>query len=147
LEARLASAAAAAGLVGARVTAVPLTSGETFYRLAGAGRMLWAYVAGRAKVCNVCHDIFFIVVFDDGGRIVNLAPITITKYKNVEFDEKDVAFLKSRVVGRLLSREIVFDPAVDAVSTATMSSALVFDTLRRLRETWDGMVKAGLAKP
>jgi len=41
---------------------------------------------------------------------VNLAPITITKYKNVEFDEKDVAFLKSRVVGRLLSRDIVFDP-------------------------------------
>ena len=104
-------------------------------------------VAGRAKVCNVCHDIFFIVVFDDGGLVVNLAPIIITKYKNVEFDANDVAFLKSRVVGRLLSREIVFDPTVDAVSTATMSSALVFDTLRRLRETWAGMVKAGLAKP
>ena len=100
-------------------------------------------VAGRAKVCNVCHDIFFIVVFDDGGLVVNLAPIIITKYKNVEFDANDVAFLKSRVVGRLLSREIVFDPTVDAVSTATMSSALVFDTLRRLRETWAGMVKAG----
>ena len=61
--------------------------------------------------------------------VVNLYPITITKYKNVEFDEKDVAFLKSRVVGRLLSRDIVFD------------------TLRRLRETWAGMVRSGLAKP
>jgi hypothetical protein len=147
ITARLVAAAAEAGLAGATVTQVKVSADETFYRLAAAGKSLWAMVAGRAKVCNVCHDIFFIVVFDDGGRVVNLAPITITKYKNVEFDEKDVAFLKSRVVGRLLSQEIVFDPTVDAVSTATMSTALVFDTLRRLRETWDGMVKAGLAKP
>ena len=147
LHARLVAAAAAAGLAGASATPVKVSADETFYRLAAGDTSLWAMVAGRAKVCNVCHDIFFIVVFDDGGRIVNLAPIVITKYKNVEFDEKDVAFLKGRVVGRMLSREIVFDPTVDAVSTATMSSALVFDTLRRLRETWAGMVKAGLAQP
>jgi hypothetical protein len=147
LNARLIAAAAEAGLPGASATPVKVSAEETFYRLATGDKALWAMVAGRAKVCNVCHDIFFIVVFDDGGRVVNLAPIIITKYKNVEFDEKDVAFLKGRVVGRLLSREIVFDPTVDAVSTATMSSALVFDTLRRLRETWAGMVKSGLAKP
>jgi peroxiredoxin len=147
LNARLIAAAAESGLAGASVAPVKVSEDETFYRLTAPGKSLWAMVAGRAKVCNVCHDIFFIVVFDDGGLIVNLAPIVITKYKNVEFDEKDVAFLKGRVVGRLLSREIVFDPTVDAVSTATMSSALVFDTLRRLRATWAGMVKAGLAKP
>ncbi len=147
LDARLIGAAAEAGLVGATIVPVKVSADETFYRLTAAGTSLWALVAGRAKVCNVCHDIFFIVVFDDGGLVLNLVPITITKYKNVEFDATDIAFLKGRVVGRLLSREIVFDPAVDAVSTATMSSALVFDTLRRLRETWAGMVKAGLAKP
>jgi hypothetical protein len=147
LGARLIAAAAEAGLVGAAVAPVKVSADETFYRLTGAGKSLWALVAGRAKVCNVCHDIFFIVLFDDGGLVVNLAPIVITKYKNVEFDAKDVAFLKGRVVGRLLSREIVFDPTVDAVSAATMSSALVFDTLRRLRSTWAAMVEAGVAKP
>jgi len=147
LDARLVAAATEAGLPGATVAPVKVSADETFYRLSAGGKSLWAMVAGRAKVCNVCHDIFFIVVFDDSGVVVNFAPIAITKYKNVEFDEKDVAFLKGRVVGRLLSREIVFDPTVDAVSTATMSSALVFDTLRRLRETWASMVKAGLAKP
>lgn len=30
---------------------------------------------------------------------------------------RDIAFLKKRVVGRYLTQEIVFDPAVDAVST------------------------------
>ena len=104
------------GLPGARATPVPLPSGETFYRLAAGGKALWALVAGRAKVCNVCHDIFFIVLFDEGGTVVGLEPITITKYKNVEFDERDVAFLRGRVVGRPLSRDIVFDPTVDAVS-------------------------------
>lgn len=147
LAARLIAAAAEAGLPGAVAVPIKIAADETFYRLTAVGKSLWALVAGRAKVCNVCHDIFFIVVFDDGGRIVNLAPISITKYKNVEFDAQDIAFLKGRVVGRLLSREIVFDPTVDAVSTATMSSALVFDTLRRLRETWAGMVKDGVAKP
>lgn len=147
LDARLVAAAAEVGLVGAVPAPVKVAAGETFYRLTAAGKSLWALVAGRAKVCNVCHDIFFIVVFDDSGLVVNLAPIVITKYKNVEFDAGDVAFLKGRVVGRLLSREIVFDPTVDAVSTATMSSALVFDTLRRLRETWAGMVRDGVAKP
>lgn len=147
LEARLASAAAAAGLAGAKVAAVPLGGGEIFYRLAGADRTLWALVAGRAKVCNVCHDIFFVVLFDDGGAVVGLEPITITKYKNVEFDERDVAFLRGRVVGRPLTPDIVFDPTVDAVSQATMSSALVFDTLRRLGESWKAMVEAGRAQP
>jgi hypothetical protein len=143
LDERLIAAAAEAGLAGAVVTPVRISDEETFYRLSAAGRSFWAMVAGRAKVCNVCHDIFFIVVFDEGGRVVNLAPITITKYKNVEFDQNDVAFLKGRVIGRLLSREIIFDPTVDAVSTATMSSSLVFDTLRRLRESWARMVRDG----
>jgi len=147
LNARLIAAAAEAGLAGAVASPVKVSADESFYRLTSDGKSLWAMVAGRAKVCNVCHDIFFIVVFDDGGLVVNLAPILITKYKNVEFDAKDVAFLKTRVVGRPLSREIIFDPTVDAVTAATMSSALVFDTLRRLRETWAGMVKAGLVKP
>jgi peroxiredoxin len=145
LEARLAAAAAAAGLGGATVAEVPLPGGELFYRLAAGERVLWALVAGRSKVCNVCHDVFFIVVFDGEGRVVELAPLSMTKYKNVEFDERDVAFLRGRVVGRLLTPGIVFDPAVDAVSTATMTSALVFDTLRRLGDAWKAMVAAGSA--
>jgi hypothetical protein len=141
------TAAAGAGLTNATATEIRLPTGEIFFRVASGEQVLWAVVAGRAKVCNVCHDIFFIVLFDGGGRVVDLAPIMLTKYKNVEFDEQDVAFLKSRVVGRLLSRDIVFDPTVDAVTAATMTSTLVFDTLRRLGETWARMVKAGEAQP
>ncbi len=144
----LARAAAGAGLAGAAATPVDLPGDAgSYYRLEAGGRHLWALLAGRAKVCNVCHDIFFIVVFDDGGKIVNLEPITITKYKNEEFDEKDIAFLRSRTVGRLLTKEIVFDPEVDGVTAATMSSALVFDTLRRLRANYAEMVKSGVVEP
>jgi len=147
LDERLRAAAAGAGLADASATLVPGTGDETFYRLEAGGRHLWALVAGRAKVCNVCHDIFFIVVFDDAGKVVNLEPILITKYKNEEFDAADVAFLRSRVVGRLLTKEIVFDPEVDAVTAATMSSALVFDTLRRLRENFSAVVRSGGGRP
>lgn len=147
LKALVVKAAAASGLPGAAAARVDLPGEGTFFRVEAGGRHLWAMIAGRARVCNVCHDIFFAVLFDDAGKVVDLAPITITKFKNVEFDDRDLAFLKGRVVGRLLTQEIVFDPAVDAVSTATMSSSLVFDTLKRLRETYAAMVKSGTAKP
>ena len=109
LTARLVAAAAAAGLPGAQAPGSRSRAGGLFYRLAAGDRALWALVAGRAKVCNVCHDVFFIVVFDRRGRRRPLAA-AMTKYKNVEFDARDVAFLKGRVVGRLLSPDIVFDP-------------------------------------
>lgn len=138
LTRRLRAAGVAAGLVAPKVTRL-VVGGEPFWRLEGAekGGVLWAKAAGRSKVCNVCHDIFFILIFDDTGRVVRFEPIHITKYKNRDFDEKDVAFLRSRVEGRLIGQEISFDPQVDAVSTATMSSALVFDTVRRLREAFE----------
>jgi thiol-disulfide isomerase/thioredoxin len=145
LDEKLKAAAAAAGLTGAKVEAAS-TGEEGLYKVTSGGKSLWAKVAGRAKICNVCHDIFFIVLFDSTGKIVGFEPITVTKYNNVAWDANDAAAQRKRILGRSLGESLIFDPEVDAVSTATMSSQLIFDTLRRLGTSFEGLKKKGLIK-
>ena len=142
LEARLRASGEEVGLNAEKIEAVSLPGEKFFYRLSDTGgKWLWAKVSGRSRICNICHDIFFIILFDDEGKIVNFSPILVTKYDNVPIDEKDTAFMKKRVIGRYLSEEIDFDPSVDSISTATMSSELIFDTLRRLRKAYETLKK------
>jgi thiol-disulfide isomerase/thioredoxin len=144
LDEKLKAAAAAAGLAGAKVE--PASGEEGLYKVTAGGKTLWAKVAGRAKICNVCHDIFFIVLFDNLGKIVGFEPITVTKYNNVAWDANDSETMRKRIVGRSMGEAMIFDPEVDAVSTATMSAQLIFDTLRRLGASYKGMKEKGLIK-
>ncbi len=130
-----------------KIEKVQVAGEENVFRLtlAGGGG-LWAKVAGRAKVCNICHDIFFILLFDDDGKVVNFTPLTVTKYENVLINEEEAEFLRKRVVGRYVTEPVDFDPAVDAISTATMSSELIFDTVRRLKEAYGELQEKGAAR-
>jgi hypothetical protein len=144
LEKKLREAAAAASFKAVSVTAVELEGERNIFRLeATDGSGLWAKVAGRAKVCNICHDIFFILLFDDTGRIVNFTPIYVTKYENVPIDDKETAFMRGRLEGRSLTDPPVFDHEVDAISQATMSSELIFDTVRRLQAVFGSLQAFG----
>lgn len=144
LDEKIRAAASSAGLPGATIEAV--TGEEGIYKVTSGGKTAWAKVAGRAKICNVCHDIFFVVLFDNIGKIIGFEPIAVTKYNNVAWDAADAAAQRKRIVGRSLGESLIFDPEVDAVSTATMSSQLIFDTLRRLGASFEGMKKKGLIK-
>jgi hypothetical protein len=144
LENRLRESAAAANFKAVRVTAVDVEGERNIFRLEAAdGTGLWAKVAGRAKVCNICHDIFFILLFDDTGRIVNFTPIHVTKYENVPIDEKEAAFMRGRLEGRSITDPPAFDHEVDAISQATMSSELIFDTVRRLQAVFGSLQRPG----
>jgi hypothetical protein len=140
LEEMLLKAAAEAGVEAAALRAVEVKGEKNVYRLEAAdGSGLWAKVAGRAKVCNVCHDIFFILLFDDNGRIVNFTPILVTKYQNELINEREAAFMKERLLGKSVADPPAFDHEVDAITQATMSSELIFDTVRRLQEAFKSM--------
>jgi len=143
LEALLRASAAEVGFAADKLEKVSVPGEENVYRLtSAAGKGLWAKVAGRAKVCNVCHDIFFVLLFNDEGKVVNFTPIHVTKYENVPIDDAEIAFMKARVVGRYITEPIEFDREVDAISKATMSSELIFDTIRRLRSAYGPLKEA-----
>ncbi len=90
---------------------------------------LFAEVTSRQSICDVCHDVHFIYLFDPSARIVGFEPLQVTNYGNVLWNEEDVAKMRERVVGQYLTAPRPFNPKVDAVTSATISSALIFDSI------------------
>jgi peroxiredoxin len=112
-----------------------LAEGQQLYRATRGGRPLdiFARLASREPVCEVCHAVHFLFAFDDTGRLLGFEPIHVTKYGNEEWDHEDSQFFERRLEGRSM-KGLSFDPEMDAVSRATMSSALIFDEIRRSAE-------------
>jgi len=112
-------------------------------RLASGDKQLFAKVVSRPPVCDICHDIHFIYVFDGDGMIVNFIPIHLTKYGNRKWTEKDIQAMKDRLTGRSILMPFPFDREVDAVSRATITSVVIFYSLERGKEIYDQLQKGG----
>lgn len=99
------------------------------------GRPLGLYgrVGRRGPICDLCHPITFLLAFDDDGAVRGFESVNVTKFGNALWDEQDEARLRKRLVDRPVFN-LPFDPDVDAVTSATMSSALIFDEVRRSGE-------------
>ena len=120
---------------------------QIFTALAGAPghrQRYFAEVVDRASICDVCHDVHFIYVFDTRGQVVDFAPLHLTKYGNVEWNAAEVEKMRRRVVGQYLRAPRPFDPQVDAVTRATMTSAIIFDQLARGEELMEQLQQRGL---
>ena len=111
-------------------------------RLATGDKQLFAKVVSRPPVCDICHDIHFIYVFDGDGMIVNFIPIHLTKYGNRKWSEEDIQTMKDRLIGRSILTPFHFDRDVDAVSRATITSVVIFYSLERGRGIYDQLPKA-----
>lgn len=90
---------------------------------------LFAEVTSRTSVCDICHDVHFIYVFNASGEVVGFEPLQLTKYGNVDWNQQEVATMRKRVVGKYLTAPPPFNPKLDAISSATMTSAIIFDSL------------------
>lgn len=94
---------------------------------------LFGRVVSKYSICDVCHDIHYYYILDQNGYLVSFNPIHITKYGNVSWNQRDIEKIKSRVIGKNIFKNLSFDPYVDAVSQATMSSYLIFDGLNEAK--------------
>jgi hypothetical protein len=116
------------------VEPVELPGGERVYRALGAAGVplrLYARLATRAPLCDLCHRIRFLFAFDDDAVARAFEPLYLTKFGNELWSAEDTAKFNSRLAGRRMD-ELGFDAEVDAVTSATMSSALIYDELRRI---------------
>ncbi|WP_432823782.1 peroxiredoxin family protein [Trichloromonas sp.] len=95
----------------------------------GSDRTLYAEVASRSSICDICHDVHFFYLFDRSGKVLGLEKLQLTKYGNVEWDAGELAAFVRNVLGRPLYGSWSFNPKVDAVTSATMTSAIIFDSL------------------
>ncbi len=114
------------------VDAVDVDGVRVYRALGPDGRPtgLFARIASRDPVCDVCHAVHFLLAFDAEGRVRGFEPIHVTKFGNEVWSSHDTARMEARLMGRPMER-LAFDPDVDAVTSATMSSALIFDEARR----------------
>jgi thiol-disulfide isomerase/thioredoxin len=105
---------------------------------------LFSKLASRRAVCDICHDTFFIYTFDTEGKVVEIIPIRVTKNDNLDWTEEDIRKLRARTLGRSILKPFPFDPGVDSVSGATITSALIFEALDKGKEIYMKLKKEKL---
>jgi hypothetical protein len=110
----------------------------------GRERRLFAKTISRPPTCDLCHDIHFIYVFDSAGEVLRFEPIQLTKYGNKLWDDRDIAKMRGRVIGRYIFDSYAFDPEVDAVSSATITSSIIIDAVFREENLLQELREKGL---
>lgn len=108
---------------------------------------LFAEVGNRSAICDVCHSVHFFYVFDRLGQVLNFTPLHLTKYGNIEWNQGEIDFFTKRVVGRNIVDFQTFNPDIDAVTSATMTSTIIFDDITRGLELMDELRLEKLIKP
>jgi peroxiredoxin len=93
------------------------------------GVFLFARLESKSSLCDICHDSHFFYVLDQDGVIQDFYFLQLTKLGNIPWTEEDVAKIKKQIVGKSIFSDFPFDPKADAVTTATMSSSLVYEAL------------------
>jgi hypothetical protein len=72
--------------------------------------------------------------------------LQVTKVDNVAWDSKEIEKIKGRLVGRSILQPTDFDPQVDSVSSATMTAALIVDSVNKAKNLYDGLRSKGYIK-
>jgi hypothetical protein len=109
-------------------------------------QQLFARVVSRPPICDICHDIHFIYIFDETGKIKNFVPIQLTKWGNRPWSDDDIEKMKSRLVGRSVMDAFQFDRDVDAVTRATITSVVIFDGLNKGKKIYTDLMREGYVK-
>jgi hypothetical protein len=92
-------------------------------------KRLFAQVVSELPTCDVCHDTHFIYIFEESGKILDFIPLQLAKFGNVPWSESDVTKIRGKIMGRYIYNPFSFDGRVDAVSSATITSAAIFKGL------------------
>ena len=107
---------------------------------------LFSKLSSRAPVCDLCHATHFFFTFDEKGMVVNFFPLEATKMDNVPWDAKDIEKMKQRLIGRSILQTTDFDARVDSVSSATMTAALIVNSVNEAKSLYEGLRTKGYIK-
>lgn len=100
-------------------------------------------IISRLPVCDVCHPIHFLLTLNASGKVVDFDKISVTKYWNVQWSEEEVDQMRRKLLGLSALEGRAFNPKVDAVSTATISSSLIFDSIGKTGPIFEKLKEAG----
>lgn len=112
----------------------------------GEIQKLFGVIENRIVPCDVCQDADFLYVFDDTGKVLLFQSIRLSKYDNLPWDENDISLIRSRIVGRYIFHHIPYNPEVDAVSSATITTAVIYDSMSKAYKIYEVIKEKGLLK-
>jgi hypothetical protein len=104
---------------------------------------VFARVVARRVPCVDCHNVFFLYSFDEGGSFLEFLPIHITKKYNRKWDESDTNKMRGQFLGQSICNGMAFDPKIDAVTSATISSKVVFDSFKKTHLVYQRLLELG----
>jgi hypothetical protein len=110
---------------------IPLPGMGTVYSrtMTQPKRRLFARVVARKIPCSDCHNIFYVYSFDDRGDFLKFIPISISKLDNEPWDKEDLDKIRKSFKEKSLLQEIPFNAEIDAITSATISTKLVYDNM------------------
>lgn len=111
--------------------------------LEAGDKTFFSKIISRNPVCDVCHEIHFILTFDSQGTVVDIIPLQFTKYGNIEWNRDELQKVTGRLIDKSLLEHIQFDPEVDAVSGATMTTSLIFNSVERAETDYRELQQKG----
>lgn len=106
-------------------------------------KWLFAEVISRPTLCDVCHDVHFFYIFNEKGAVLDFIPLQLTKWGNENWSAEDVQLMRERLVGRFIFTPFYFNPQLDAVTSATITSVVIFNELSRKKELFDLLKQEG----
>jgi hypothetical protein len=109
-------------------------------------KIFFSKMINQRSLCDFCYYNRFIFTFNEEGKVVNFIPIELGKYPNKPWDEEDVKKMKSRIIGTSILDNYDFNRNVDAVSTATATSLIIFVRLNDAKKTFQKLKDGGYLK-
>jgi peroxiredoxin len=113
------------------------------YVVKKGNEVLFAKEESRGALCVDCHDVLFVYLFDRRGIVRDFIPIHLTKEFNAPFTDQDTNRIRQSLVGRNMLAPFKFDKEVDAVTSATLTSFLIYDSVNHGKELLDVIRKEG----
>lgn len=112
--------------------------------ISSEGKKRWfVKVYIRSPVCDVCHPVYFLLIFSEQGIVTDFTPLYITKYGNSPLVFEDIQKLRGKIIGRDLEKTYQFQPEYDSITGATMSVSLVFNSLNKAKGLYKKLQKDG----
>jgi hypothetical protein len=63
----------------------------------------------------------------------------VTKLNNLSWNEKEIEEMRQRLIGRSILQPVDFDPQVDTISSATMTAAIIVDSVNKAKDLYEGL--------
>ncbi|MBU4055552.1 MAG: hypothetical protein KKA41_14415, partial [Proteobacteria bacterium] len=101
-------------------------------------------VVSQPSPCDVCHDVHFAYLFEDTGKIVQLIPLKLSKYGNKAWTREDIAKMEQNLVGRSIENPFHYDQGVDAITSATITSLVIIESLNEGNHLFQELKAKGL---